>query len=106
LQVDGKLEFGGLLHRYIGGLSSVQDLAGIDPDSMKHVQYVGSVAHQSTPGDKIMTRVSRRYSVARRQGGKLPTPANEECIGRDKQRIDLLATKSSEGRVSGIVLAL
>jgi hypothetical protein len=46
-----------------------------------------------------MARVGRRYSVARRQGGKLPTPANEECIGRDKQRIGMLATKSSEGRV-------
>ena len=50
-------------------------------------------------GDKITIRVTRRYLVARCQRGKLPSLADEECVGRDEQRIGMLATKSSEGRV-------
>ena len=60
---------------------------------------MSAVAHQPAPRDKITGRESRRYPVARRQRSKLPAPADEECIGRDEQRIGMLATKSSEGRV-------
>jgi hypothetical protein len=77
----------------------LQNLAGIDSDAMKHLRYVGSVAHQPAARDKTMVGVSRRYPVARCQRGKLPAPTNEECIGRDEQRIRMLAIKSSEGRV-------
>jgi hypothetical protein len=99
LQVDGELEFGRLLHRHIGGLRSLQDFAGIDSDLIEHVREVGSVAHQPAGGDKITIRVTRRYLVARCQRGKLPSPADEECVGRDEQRIGMLGAKSSKGGV-------
>src|SRR5450631_2705346 len=45
LQVDDELEFGRLHHWQIGGLSAVEDAAGIDADVMNRVREVGSVAH-------------------------------------------------------------
>ena len=69
--VDDELEFGRLQHRQVGGLSALEDVAGIDADLTKHVHEVGSVAHQPAGCDKITVRISRRNPVARRQGGKL-----------------------------------
>src|SRR5262249_12894587 len=44
-------------------------------------------------------RKSRRYPVARCQGGKLDAAAEEECIASDEEGIRALAFKRGKGRI-------
>ena len=44
-------------------------------------------------------RVSRRNPVARRQGGKLHSAVEEECVAGDEQGIKPLERKSGKGRI-------
>jgi hypothetical protein len=53
LQVDHKLEFGGLCDRQVGGLHALEDLTGVDTDLTNHVWNIGPIAHQPTGFDKI-----------------------------------------------------
>src|SRR5262249_47945502 len=85
LKIDDQLEFGRLRHRQVGRLGALQDAPGIGADLTITVFKVRPVARQSADCHKITPRISRRNPAARRQGGKLHGPADEECIGNDEE---------------------
>src|SRR6516225_1343561 len=52
-EVDGELDFRGLMHRQVGRLLAVEDSTSIDADEAIGVGKVRSVAHQPTGRDKL-----------------------------------------------------
>src|SRR5262249_31927962 len=86
-------------YRTAGGLSALEHGTGIEADLMKHVREIGSIAHQPAGRHMITDRINRRNPVVRRQGGKLHSAADEECVASDEEGIGALARKSSKGRV-------
>jgi len=98
-EVDDELEFGRLQHRQVGGLCALEDATAIDADLMKHVRDVGSIAHQPAGFHKFTEPISRRNSVARRQGDKLHAAAEEKCVGSDEEGVGALARKVGKSRV-------
>src|SRR3974390_952155 len=99
LKVDNELEFGRLHDREVGGLRAFENVAGIDADLTIHDREGGSVAHQPAGRDIFTVRISRRKPVARRQGGKLPAAAGEECVAGYEEGIGALAREGSKGRI-------
>src|ERR1700686_1287876 len=63
LQVENELEPCRLLHRQVGGLGTLEDVAGIDADLTKTIREVGSVAHQPAGYEQITVRIKRRNPV-------------------------------------------
>ena len=87
LQVDHKLEFGGLCDRQVGGLHALEDLTGVDTDLTKHVWNIGPIAHQPTGFDKVTLGIGRGNPMMRRERHKLDGPASEEPVGGDEESV-------------------
>jgi hypothetical protein len=108
LQVDDKLEFGGLRDRQVGGLHAPEDSTGVDADLTIHVRNIGPIAHQPTGFDKFALGIGRGNPVMCSERHKLGGPASEERVGRDQESVGPVARKRGEGlaSISGLVLAL
>jgi hypothetical protein len=63
------------------------------------VREVGSVAHQSAGFDKLTNPISCRNPVARRQGGKLDSAAEEECLAANEEGVGVVARERVKGRL-------
>ena len=85
--------------RQVRGLRALEDAAGIDADLTIRIRNAGSVAHQPADFGISRDRISRRDRVARRQVDQLDTPAGEEGVGADEERVGPLARKRCEGRI-------
>ncbi len=85
--------------RQVRRLGALEDAAGIDADLTIRIRNVGSVAHQPAGFGKFTRRICRGDRVARRQSGQLDTPAGEEGVAADEERVGPLAHKSCEGRI-------
>src|SRR6516165_10756249 len=99
LEVDDKLKLGRLQDRQVGGLSAIENFAGIDASLTKTVRDVRSVAHQPAGYDEITDRIRRRNTLARRQARNLHAAAGKECVGCDEEGIGALASKAGKGRI-------
>jgi len=100
LQVDDQYKFGRLQHRHVSGLGTLKDAARIDADLTKHLRGVGSITHQPADGCHITRWISSRNLVARSQGGKLHSTANEKPVWMDKEGIGALVRKACKGRIN------
>src|SRR5262245_55731418 len=86
LEVDHKLEFGGLHHRKISRLLALEYSAGIDAGLAVRIGYARSVAHQPAGLDRFAPGIDRSHRVACSQRGQpLPTGV-EERADTDEQR--------------------
>src|SRR5262249_39332688 len=99
LQVDGKLEFGRLHDRHLGGLPAVEDLTGVDPDLTIIVQKIGPVAHQPASFRELATGIDRGHRVTRRQREELYAATNEYRIWSSEKSICPFLHKARKGRV-------
>src|SRR5215469_17617673 len=98
LQVDGKIELGGLNDRQIGRLGTVEDSPCIVTNLTIRARNVGAVAHQAAGLNVGTVVIGHRNRMRRRECRKLNVPAVEEAIGRDEQRLDVLLSQRREGR--------
>ena len=85
-EVDGELDFRGLMHRQVGWLLAVEDSTSIDADEAIGVGKVRSVAHQPTGRDKLTQGVDRRHTNACRKRSKLTQLTIEVWICTDDER--------------------
>jgi len=99
LQVDQKLEFGGLCDRQVGGLHALEDLTGVNADLTKHVWNIGPIAHQPTGFDKITLGIGRGNPMVRRERHKLNEPASEERVRGDEEGVGPVGHEGAEGRL-------
>src|SRR5262249_17870841 len=104
-EVDHQLEFGRLHNWQVGWLFALENAAGIDAHTAKHVRKIGPVAHQPTGFDNLTIRLCRRNPVARRPGRKLHATADEERVGSDEKGVGRLAQQGSEGRINLVAAA-
>src|SRR5215813_5484650 len=64
-KIDDELEFGGLHHGQVGGLSALEDAASIDAKLPKYFRKVRSVAHQTADLRELSHIGHGRNRVAR-----------------------------------------
>ena len=70
-EVDGEIDFRGLLHRQVGWILAVEDSTSIDADEAIGVGKIRSVAHQPAERDKLAQCMDRRHTKACRERSKL-----------------------------------
>src|SRR5215471_20649701 len=84
LEVDDKLKFGGLHHRQVAGLLTLENPPGIDAGLAIALAEIGTIAHQTARQRVFTLLVNRGNSVPRRQRDNFIALAVEEWI-RDNQ---------------------
>src|SRR6516225_9969902 len=89
LQIDNKLELGGLRYRQVSGRFPLEDAANIDPDLAKRIGHVCSIAHQSASFGVVAIGIGGGNPVSCRQNGKLHASAVKEKVGGDEQRFGI-----------------
>lgn len=77
LQIDDKLEFGGLLHRQVGCLFAFENSAGVDAAQTSRLRNVASVTHQATDCGEFSKGANCRKRVVDRQCRQLCVVAAE-----------------------------
>src|SRR6516165_11853012 len=107
LEVDDKLKLGRLQDRQVGGLSAIENFAGIDASLTKTVCDVRSVAHQPAGYDEITDRIRRRNTLARRQAGNLHAAAGKDASAATKRASGRSRARPAKAAsISPLVLAL
>src|SRR6516164_7894511 len=86
-QVDDQLEFGRLLDRQVGGLLALENAAGVFAGYSGHRGESRTVADQTAGSGKLADKVDRGDTMSRRHRWQLSTPAVEERVVTDEQRI-------------------
>src|SRR5262245_6611150 len=62
LEVDDELELGGLNHRQIGRFDALENLTGHNADLTKHIENIGSIAHEPARFDHLTRKIIRWHS--------------------------------------------
>src|SRR5215472_10445442 len=78
LEVDNKLELGGLIDRQIGGLLALENPGDIEPSAAIAIRDIIAVAHQPTLFDKFSDAIHGRNRVTRRQRDYLLASTRKE----------------------------
>jgi len=78
LEVDNKLELGGLIDRQIGGLLALENPGDIEPSAAIAIRDIIAVAHQPTLFDIFSDAIHGRNRVTRRQRDYLLESARKE----------------------------
>ena len=95
LEVDDKLEFGGLLDRDITGLRPAQNLVNIIASAPKKSLVVWSVGHEAPGLDKIAAwegsgepRAERKRGDAHAVGGNESIVHDVKCVSFGLERLE------------------
>ena len=97
MEVDDELELGGLNHRQIGRFDALENLTGHNADLTKHIENIGSIAHEPARFDHLTRKIIRWHSKVGRERDKLHPPAEKESIGTDEYGIGRFSGESCEG---------
>src|SRR5262245_45059918 len=97
--IDDQFELGGLYHRQVSGLCTLEDAANINTHLTIGMRNVAAIGHQPTNLGKFTSRIYRGDSVAPCQLGQLQTPCVEERIAADKEGVRPLPDKSRKDRI-------
>src|SRR5918998_4243664 len=87
LEIDEQLNFRCLLDREIRRIGARKDPAGMDPTLIAPVNITASVADEAARRSELAKLVDRGYSVANGERGELSTPAREEQITPNHERL-------------------
>src|SRR5581483_3520783 len=98
LEIDDKIELGGLLDRQIGCLFALENSAGIDARDAERFGDAGAVTHQPTRSGVFLKRIDRWQFVACCEFYDPDTPGEEEGITADHQRSRALLDQRSKAR--------
>src|SRR5580704_14898561 len=86
LEIDGHLDFGDLLHRYVGRLITAQNPAGVVTDQAEGITIVGAVANESTSYHILAEGIDRGNSVAVGKRDELIARADKKRVGAEQER--------------------
>jgi hypothetical protein len=96
--IDHQFELGGLHHRQLGRLGTLENPTDVDADLPTPFRGIGAVAHQTTSFNKTAVEIGRRNPMASRERGNLDPSAAKERNGPNKKGICLVMHKPSECR--------
>jgi hypothetical protein len=99
LQIDDKLEFGGLLDWQLRRLGAFENPVAIGGGRPVDLAVVRSIGHQATGIDEFPVSCHRYQVSFRRKLDKLLKIDDEERIEQDEKSPDLLPVDSGESRV-------
>ena len=88
-EVNHKLELGGLIHRQVRRLFTLENTADIETNPAIRVRNVIAIAHQPAIGDKFAIEVQGGNSVAPGQRDDLLFATAEERIAAHKKCISV-----------------
>src|SRR5215831_1260206 len=79
-QIDGHLDFRGLLNRKVSGFFALKNAAGIKADSAISTSHIASVAHETARRNELAVAIDGWDSVLSRQFDQPITLAQEEIF--------------------------
>src|SRR5262249_11610857 len=95
-QVDDQFKLGRPHYREVGRLGALEDFAGVDTGLTVPFRLAGSVAHQAAGFRKVAQGIDRGNRISRRQRSDLKSPAEQERISADRERVGPIADKRSK----------
>jgi hypothetical protein len=99
LQVDDKLEFGGLHHRQLSGLGTFENPPGKDSGLAIGVGEADAVTQETAGLRKVRKRVDAGNGVARGQGRELVASRDEETVSTHHEGINVQLTEERKSRI-------
>jgi hypothetical protein len=93
LEIEHKLQFGGLLHRQIAGLCAFQNLPGIDPDLTVSIGDARPIIHKAARRRKFAPRVNSRHFLTLRESDKLIDMVAKQRIDANLEGVNSIAYK-------------
>src|SRR5262245_35332761 len=97
IEVDYKVKLGRQHDRYVRGVLTFENPAGIDADLAMRISNVWSVAHQTANFGRFAKGIDCRHFVVSRQRGYLNATVVGQQAAAHHERIDGLLRKVCEG---------